>query len=311
MKIVSYRLNQHPGLYRIGFIDVDHGVIVDLQEVFREMQKSKGELEEAYAAENLLPSDPSDFYKLGQLGIDRAVASYQFYIVNKNDTQSYKRENVILGPPVPNPSKIICVGKNYADHVAEMKSDIPEYPVLFAKFNNALIGPDDSIMKSYITDKLDYEAELAVVIGKEASSVSEEQALEYVAGYSIGNDVSARDLQKRTPQWLQGKSLDKSTPIGPWLVTKEELVDPSKLNVKSFVNGQLRQSSNTKHLIFNVPYLVAFISNIMTLNPGDIILTGTPDGVGFAMKPPQFLKDGDIVKLEIEGIGVLENRVEE
>ncbi|WP_369403454.1 fumarylacetoacetate hydrolase family protein [Gracilibacillus boraciitolerans] len=182
-------------------------------------------------------------------------------------------------------------------------------PVLFSKFNNALIGPEDEIYKSDATEKLDYEVELAVVIGAKASKVKKEDALDYIAGYTIGNDISARDLQKRTPQWLQGKSLDHTTPIGPWIVTTSEINDPGNLSIKSYVNGEPRQSSNTKQLIFDVQYLIEFISNLMTLDPGDIILTGTPGGVGMAMNPPKFLEADDLVTLEIDKIGKLENKV--
>jgi acylpyruvate hydrolase len=307
VKLVSYKHKGGLDTYRIGFIDRDN--IVDLQETYQNMLLDTDRVDEAYTYQSLLPSNPDTFFSLGAIGLSRAKESYDYYVNQPSKVSPYKREQLILGPPVPNPSKIICIGTNYADHVAEMKSSIPEYPVLFAKFTNALIGPDDDIEKSPLTEKLDYEVELAVVIGKEAVSVSEQDALEYVAGYTIGNDVSARDLQKRTPQWLQGKSLDKSTPIGPWIVTKDELKDPANLELKSYINGEIRQHSNTKHLIFNIPHLISFISNLMTLNPGDIILTGTPHGVGFAMDPPQFLQNGDVVTLEIDGIGKLENKV--
>ncbi len=221
----------------------------------------------------------------------------------------YKKEEVVIGPPVPNPSKIICVGTNYAEHIAEMKGVVPDYPVLFAKFNNALIGPEDSIYKTDQTEKLDYEAELGVVIGQKASNVKQEDVFEYIAGYTIANDISARDLQKRTLQWLQGKSLDHTTPIGPYIVTVDDIPNPNQLNIKSYVNGEMRQSSNTKHQIFNIPHIVSFISELITLEPGDIILTGTPDGVGMGMNPPTYLKLGDKVRVEIEGIGMMENEV--
>lgn len=309
MKLVSYRISNSLTAYRIGAFY--KGKVTDLNEAYRQMKRIQQEEDSAYAADQLLPPTPGEFFALGELGMQRARETYNFLINEQLTNVSYGREQVTLGPPVPNPSKIICVGKNYLDHVEEMDGNAPDFPVLFAKFNNALIGPDDDIKKSPITNKLDYEVELAVVIGKEATNVKEEEALNYVAGYTIGNDTSARDLQKRTPQWLQGKSMDKSTPIGPWVVTTDELKDPTKLDVKSYVNGELRQSSNTKHLIFNLRHLIAFISEIMTLQPGDIILTGTPDGVGFAMDPPQFLKDGDQITMEIEGIGKLENKIVE
>lgn len=293
----------------MGFILEDQ--VIDLHDAYKQKLVSTDEQDQAAISEQLLPADPDHFYALSHVSLRRAVEAYHYAIKHTDALTTYDRTNLTLGPPVPNPSKIICIGTNYKDHVAEMKSQIPAYPVLFAKFANALIGPEDDIEKSPLTNKLDYEVELAIVIGKKASEVTKESALEYIAGYTIANDVSARDLQKRTPQWLQGKSLDRSTPIGPWIVTTDELTNPAVLTIKSYVNGEIRQNSNTKHLIFDIPYLIEFISNLITLEPGDIILTGTPDGVGFAMDPPGLLEIGDVVTLEIEGIGRLENIVAE
>lgn len=309
MKLVSYKFKGKPGGFRIGCV-MDKKVI-DLQESYRLLLNANQDKDSVHSIEHLLPADPTAFYSLGISAIDRAKEACDYMRNHADDSVMFDLAEISFGTPIPVPSKIICVGKNYAEHAAEMQSEIPEFPVLFAKFNNALIGPEDAIEKSSLTNKLDYEAELAVVIGKEASHVSKEKALDYIAGYSIGNDISARDLQKRTAQWLQGKTLDRSTPVGPWLVTAEEVEDPSNLSIHTFVNGEKRQNSNTSHLIFDVPFLIAFISSLITLKPGDIILTGTPDGVGFAMNPPQFLKDGDIITVEIEKIGKLENKVME
>ncbi|MEC5425366.1 fumarylacetoacetate hydrolase family protein [Virgibacillus sp. C22-A2] len=309
MKLVSYRVVEKTEELRIGYL-YDESVI-DLHDAYKKMLIFKQEMVMAEAVErSLLPADPGLFFSMGQEAIDRAKEAYQYIIENGIDEVSHNKADVTISTPVPDPSKIICVGKNYADHVTEMGGgDLPTHPVLFAKFNNALIGPEDAIVKSPHTNMLDYEVELAVVIGKEASQVTKDEALDYIAGYTIGNDTTARDLQKRTPQWLQGKTLDRSTPIGPWVVTADEIADPSNLSIRSFVNGEERQSSNTSHLIFTIPFLIEFISNLITLKPGDIILTGTPDGVGFAMDPPQFLKSGDVVTLEIEGIGQMSNKV--
>ena len=172
-----------------------------------------------------------------------------------------------------------------------------------------LLGPEDDIPHYPISDQLDYEAEFTFVIGKQARNVSEEDALDYVAGYTITNDVTYRDIQRRTIQWLQGKTVDGSAPMGPYLVTSDELQNPSGLDVVLKVNGEVRQKTNTANLVFSVQKLVAFLSNLMTLEPGDVVLTGTPGGVGVAMNPPQFLKDGDVVRIEIDQIGVLENKV--
>lgn len=309
MKLVSYKLKQDPGHFRVGWIVNEK--VYDIQEAYRQLLIYKQEKDLANLIDTILPADPNAFFSIGERAIDRATEAFNYIMVSDSPFNFFHQEDLYLSNPISNPSKIICVGKNYADHVAEMKGDVPEFPVLFAKFDNALIGPEDVIEKSAATNKLDYEVELAVVIGKEATHVSKEDALDYVAGYTIGNDISARDLQKRTPQWLQGKTLDRSTPIGPWIVTADEIGDPSNLAVRSYVNGEKRQSSNTSHLIFDIPYLMAFISNLITLKPGDIILTGTPDGVGFAMDPPQFLNDGDVVAMEIEAIGQMENKVKE
>jgi acylpyruvate hydrolase len=303
MKLVSYRMKDKEGTQRVGvFINES---VVDLQEAYRiHNQEWEEELD------RILPADPTAFFKIGKPVLEKAKEVYTYLEENKlANVQRMSRDEVILGTPIPEPSKIICVGRNYVEHAQEMKSDIPEYPVLFAKFANALIGPEDAIEKTPLTEKLDYEVELTVVIGKEASQVKKEEALDYIAGYTIGNDISARDLQKRTPQWLQGKSVDKSTPVGPWVVTADEISDPGKLDVRCYVNGELRQSSNTEKFIFDVPFLVEFISNLITLKPGDIIMTGTPNGVAFGMESPIFLHDGDVVALEIENIGRMENRV--
>ncbi|SET54078.1 acylpyruvate hydrolase [Oceanobacillus limi] len=301
MKLVTYKQKGKPSSLRVGFIEGNK--IVDLQEAYIEYKGNTVE------AKQLLPSDPSAFYQIGHSVIERAKAAYSYVKENGMEGFFLDREEVYLSTPNPTPQKIICVGKNYAEHAAEMDSDIPDYPVLFAKYPNALVGPDDNMVKSSFTQKMDYEVELTVVIGKEAKDVPKENALDYIAGYTIGNDGTARDLQKRTPQWLQGKNLDLSTPIGPWIVTADEVGDPGNLTIQSYVNGEMRQSSTTNKLIFDVPYLVEFISQLMTLKPGDMIMTGTPDGVGFGMNPQQFLQNGDNVTLEIEKIGKMDNKV--
>ncbi|WP_434564725.1 fumarylacetoacetate hydrolase family protein [Thermoanaerobacterium thermosaccharolyticum] len=196
-------------------------------------------------------------------------------------------------------TKAVCVGLNYGDHIEEMGDKRPEEPTLFIKPATAVIGPDDYIVKPKMSERVDYEGELAVVIKKTAKDVSEGDALNYVLGYTIANDVTARDLQSKDGQWTRAKSFDTFLPLGPWIETD---LDPSNLEIKTYVNGVLKQHSNTKHLIFSVPKLVSFISHVMTLNPGDVILTGTPSGVG-----P--LKSGDVVTIEIEGIGKLTNKV--
>ncbi|WP_010097870.1 fumarylacetoacetate hydrolase family protein [Ornithinibacillus scapharcae] len=299
MKLVSYHLKEKDSPFRIGIMM--EGKILDIQDTYRTWNK---------ASDTIIPSDPSTFFKTGAPMIKIVEEMFKDLMVkNFEDVLFYPRDEVHLGIPIPGPSKIICVGRNYVEHAQEMNSDIPEYPVLFAKFANALIGPEDDIEKTPLTEKLDYEVELTILIGKEASQVKREDALDYIAGYTIGNDVTARDLQKRTPQWLQGKTIDRSTPIGPWIVTPDEIGNPGALDVRCYVNGELRQSSNTEKFIFDIPTLIEFISGLITLKPGDVIMTGTPEGVAFGMDQPKFLQDGDLVTLEIEKIGRLENRV--
>jgi len=217
--------------------------------------------------------------------------------------------SVTLKAPVMRPSKIICIGLNYRDHAAEANQEVPEYPTIFAKYPSCLIGSGEAIVLPRISDQVDYEGELAVVIGRRAREVSEADALRYVGGYAPFNDVSARDFQHRTSQWTIGKTFDTHGPIGPALVTADETPDPQTLNITVSIGGEVLQSSNTRHMIFSVAHLIAYLSAVMTLEPGDIIATGTPSGVGGARKPPRFLKAGETVKVEIEGLGTLENPV--
>jgi len=217
-------------------------------------------------------------------------------------------KDVWLGPPIPDPDKIICLGLNYRSHAEEAGFSIPTVPILFAKYRNALSGPTSPIILPDMSKEIDYEAELAVVIGKPCKDITAAQALEHVAGYMAFNDVSARDLQMRTGQWLSGKTLDTFAPCGPALVI-DEISDPQNLNISTRLNQQTLQQSNTCNMIFSVAETISYISQLMTLEPGDIIATGTPEGVGFKRNPPIFLQDGDVVEVEVEGIGTLRNPV--
>lgn len=216
-----------------------------------------------------------------------------------------------LLPIVPNPEKILCVGLNYADHARESGQKAPSEPVFFSKFSSAIRGQGQPIVLPGVSGEVDYEAELVVVIGTGGRDIAEARALEHVAGYCCGNDVSARDWQLRKPggQWLLGKSFDTFAPIGPALVTADEIPDPNQLAIELRLNGQVMQRSSTANFIFNVAQLIAYVSQVCTLAPGDVLFTGTPSGVGFARKPPVFLKPGDRVDVEIERIGVLSNLV--
>jgi 2-keto-4-pentenoate hydratase/2-oxohepta-3-ene-1,7-dioic acid hydratase in catechol pathway len=214
-----------------------------------------------------------------------------------------------LRAPVPRPGKVVCVGLNYRDHAEESGQPIPEEPILFPKFSNSIVGPGESIDVPAVVEKCDYEAELGVVIGRRAARVREPGALGHVGGYVCANDVSARDLQFRSPQWMLGKAIDTFLPCGPWLVTPDEVPDPQALAIRCLVNGDVMQDSSTAQMIFGVAELIAFISRTLTLEPGDVIATGTPPGVGMARTPPRWLRDGDEVTVEIERIGALTNRV--
>lgn len=212
--------------------------------------------------------------------------------------------------PIVRPSKILAIGLNYLDHIRETHWSEPEHPIVFSKFPSSLSGPRDPIvLDSNLTVEGDYEVELAVIIGRRARGVSEAEALSFVYGYAVANDVSARDGQMSDGQFDRSKGFDTFCPIGPWITAADDIDDPQALTIRSFVNGELRQDSSTSQMLFSVAELIAYISRGTTLLPGDVILTGTPHGVGFAMQPPNYLKPGDVVTCEIEGLGGLENEV--
>lgn len=218
--------------------------------------------------------------------------------------------DVRLGPPLKDPSKIICVGLNYASHAEESGMQIPTEPVLFFKATSSLTGPNDPIIIPKGSMKTDWEVELAVVIGKQANYIKQDEAMDYIAGYVLHNDVSERSFQlEREGQWVKGKSADSFAPLGPWLVTKDEIDDPQNLDLWLKVNGETMQQSNTSDMVYSVPFLVSYISQFMTLLPGDIISTGTPFGVGMGLNPPRYLKPGDSVELSVSGLGVAKQPV--
>ncbi len=211
-------------------------------------------------------------------------------------------------PPVHEPEKIICIGLNYRDHAAESGMELPKEPVFFNKYNNALVGASGPVILPSNSSQVDYEAELAVVIGRPAKRVAPERASDCIAGYTILHDVSARDWQFRTGQWVAGKTFDTFAPCGPYLVTPDEITDPHALEIKLSLNGTVMQNSNTRNLIFRIPVLIGYLSSIFTLQPGDIISTGTPPGVGFARRPQVFLRDGDLVEISVQNVGVMKHR---
>ncbi|TCC22805.1 fumarylacetoacetate hydrolase family protein [Kribbella speibonae] len=225
------------------------------------------------------------------------------------DGKEYAVVGADFAPLVPRPSKVVCVGLNYRNHIQEMGRDLPEYPTLFSKFSDTLIGAYDDIVRPAETSEFDWEAELAVVIGREVRRADERQAVDAIAGFTVLNDVTCRDWQFRTREWLQGKNWDSTTPVGPWLVTKDEVGPRPALDIQCSVNDQVMQKDNTGDLLFDPVDLVRYVSTMIRLNPGDLIATGTPGGVGHARKPQVFLRGGETVVTQIEGIGRLENRV--
>jgi 2-keto-4-pentenoate hydratase/2-oxohepta-3-ene-1,7-dioic acid hydratase in catechol pathway len=260
----------------------------------------------AEASGGALPNDMRAFLELGEDGLKvaRRVAT----------KKAAKESGVALGDvkllaPVTNPNKVIAIGLNYLDHIRESNAQTPKIPIMFTKYTSSIIGDGDTIhWDPNETAKVDWEVELAVVIGKRAYRISEESVFDYVVGYTVCNDVSARDLQsERGDQWIRGKSLDTFCPLGPCIVTKDEIADPHNLKLRTIVNGQTMQDSNTSELLFKIPHLVSYLSRAFTLLPGDVIITGTPPGVGMGKKPPIFLKHGDVVSVEIDGIGKLTN----
>lgn len=231
--------------------------------------------------------------------------------------ESLPLDSVKLKAPIPNPRRnVMCLGLNYAEHAQEhyassgKKTELPDFPIVFTKATTTVNGPYDDIpYDPGVTAELDWEVELAVIIGRTGKNISPDQAMDYVFGYAVLNDVSARELQRQHKQFFKGKSLDGACPLGPWIVTVDELPDPHHLQVTSRVNGEVKQDSNTSLMIFNVPAIIDHLSRGMTLLPGDIVATGTPSGVGFARQPPEFLQAGDVVECEVEGIGTIKNRV--
>jgi 2-keto-4-pentenoate hydratase/2-oxohepta-3-ene-1,7-dioic acid hydratase in catechol pathway len=284
MKLITFETEQGP---RLGGLVDDQ--VIDLVE----------------ASSGGLPADMRQFLELGESGLASARSLLQQAVPTGRGVPASK---IKIMAPILNPQKIIAIGQNYMDHCREQNVDPPRSPIIFAKFPTSVIGPGEAIRwDSTLTSQVDFEAELAVVIGRRARYVTQAEALDYVAGYTICNDVSARDLQFGDRQWVRGKSLDSFCPLGPYLVTRDEIVDPQKLAIRCTVNGELMQNSNSSEMIFDVRYLIEYISRAFTLLPGDIITTGTPDGVGFVRSPQVFLKDGDTVAIEIEGLGQLAN----
>ncbi len=278
MKLVRFR---YQNAVRLGVLQ-DEATVVPLSEAYRGSMT-------AFLAE-------------GTAALQRARESLERTSVPLSEVQ--------LLAPIADPPKILCVGQNYRDHCEEQNQPIPERPILFSKYATAINDPEGTIsLLPGISDQIDYEAELAVVIGKQGRHISEAAAMEYVAGYLCANDVTARDIQFGDKQWVRGKTPDGFFPIGPYLVTADEIPDPHTLDISLTLNGHVMQRSNTSNLIFRIPYLISYFSRTMTLQPGDILSTGTPGGVGVFRNPPIFLKAGDVVTVTIQGLGTLRNFV--
>ncbi|XP_062452977.1 fumarylacetoacetate hydrolase domain-containing protein 2A-like isoform X1 [Rhea pennata] len=288
MRLVQFRLAAG-GEPRLGLQDEEEsGSVVDLS-----------------ACKPALPRTTRAFLETGDAGMAAAHRALE------SGRHRLPRADVTLLAPITSPDKVICVGLNYRDHCLEQDVKIPKEPIIFSKFPSAMAGPFDDIVHPAESGEVDWEVELAFVIGKKGKHITEAAALEHVAGFTVANDVSARDWQMRRNgrQWLLGKTFDTFCPLGPALVTKEAVADVDNLDIRCSVNGQLMQSGNTSQLIFKVPQLVAWVSRFVTLLPGDVFLTGTPPGVGVFRKPPVFLKPGDVVQCDIEGLGTIRNKV--
>jgi acylpyruvate hydrolase len=313
MRLVTF---EHQGQVRLGA--EAEGAVVDLNRGHAWVLAARGVADFQAQADRELPADMRAFLEGWEASLPRAreVLAMAGELRAGGGPAArallHPAADVRLRAPLERPGKIVCLGLNYRDHALETKAAIPTDPVLFSKYASAVIGPGVPIALPSVSAEVDYEGEFAFVIARRGRHIPKERALEYVAGYTCFNDVSARDYQLRKPggQWMAGKTFDTFAPMGPALVTSEEIPDPHALDIRTTVSGALMQSSNTRQLIFTLPEIIAYCSQIFTLEPGDVFATGTPGGVGFARKPPRFLRDGDVVEVEVQGIGVLRNPVQ-
>ena len=308
MKIVRFSQNGHSP--RLGcFLGQDR--VADLEASCVSWLQAKGVVRAAAIAAALFPQSTRGFLEGGSATQDMLGAMVEANKAGKFQPVSHPTNTVRLQAPINDPHKFICIGLNYRDHAEESGNPIPKEPPVFPKWNNAIQDPGEPILRPRGEKRFDWEVELGVVIGKTARFVPKEKALDYVYGYTIINDASARDFQFHTSQWGPGKMGDTLAPVGPYIADRSEIPDPHALTLKCSVNGTLMQEGNTKNFIFDIGYIIQYLSNIMTLAPGDLIATGTPAGVGFSRKPPILLQPGDVCKLEITGLGTLENPVKD
>jgi len=281
-------------------------VVIDLDRAYAELKESQ----KIDAVLSELPTSMKQLIALeGAAGEAQKVWQYLLDGGKVSAEISYPFDSTELAPPIPDPGKIICLGGNYRGHCREASAELPKNPILFAKFRNALLAHRKSVINPLATNKLDYEAELVIVIGKYGKKIRPEDACDHIFGYTILNDISARDIQASDKQWIRAKSFDTFAPTGPYIVTCDEIPDPHNLAIKLILNGKVMQDSNTAEMIFKVPETVSFISEAFPLEPGDLIATGTPEGVGAFRNPPVFLKEGDRMEVVIEKIGSLHNTV--
>ncbi|MFS0750393.1 fumarylacetoacetate hydrolase family protein [Oceanobacillus sp. 1P07AA] len=300
MKLLTF---QHNGQTKVG---------IQKEETVYDLQKLTEQFNQANDESLLMEYDLDSIVIQNEEIMESIISVWQWAEKNIDSLSgvTYKWEDVKILAPVNRPGKLVCVGNNYMDHCIEQDVEPPKKPMIFSKWASCIIGPDDVIKLPEESVQVDYEAELAVVIGKKGKNITEEEALDYVFGYTIINDVSARDIQFEDVQWVRGKSYDTFAPIGPVIVTKDDIENPHQLDITLELNGEKLQDSNTTNLIFDIPYIISYLSKGFTFEPGDIIATGTPHGVGVFRDPQVFLKSGDTCKIEIENIGILENTID-
>jgi len=308
MKIVRFSQNGHAP--RLGAL-LGGDRVMDLAATCAAHLSGKGVVRAAPIAAALFPQSTRGFLEGGSVSQAMLAEMTDATKAGKLEAVAYALGAVRLHAPITDPGKFICIGLNYKDHAAEASMPEPKQPPIFPKWNNAILDPGEPILRPRGEKNLDWEVELGVVIGKTTRHVTKAQALDHVYGYTIVNDASSRDFQFHTSQWGAGKIGDTLAPVGPYIADRAEIPDPHVLELKTWVNGALMQNGNTKNFIFDVRYIIEYLSNIMTLEPGDLIATGTPAGVGFTRKPPAPLQPGDTVRLEITGLGTLENAVKD
>ncbi len=306
------------GQTRLGSLRGE-GEVIDLNAAYRDRLGQRGGVRAGPLADAQVPSEMIAFLEGGDAAMDAArhaiahaeevVAAEPGRAVGDGIVVDRSEPGFRLRAPVPRPRSVLAVGVNYKYHASEAGFEVPQHPMLFGKVATCIIGPEEAIVRPRVSELLDWEGELCFVVGKPARHVDAERALDYVAGFTIGHDVSVRDWQFHSQTMMMGKSFDTHGPIGPALVTRDEVPDYRSLDLRTLVNGEIKQDSNTRHMIFGVEEVLAYVSQAFTLQPGDVVFTGTPSGIGGSRRPPEFLKAGDVVRIEISGLGALENHV--